>query len=139
MASLHTQVFSVPELGWPWTNFEAPSTLAAAKTATATAPHLPQQDEKTCQEGQGHEEHPQIPSTLVKVPYRTLFKVPKSRTMVQTAAQTKKKVKAVGAKTASFSANDVTREKRHQSQEGRGQKHASGDFRITLESRNFPS
>ena len=94
--------------------------LLAAKTAAATAQHLPQQDQKTCQEGQGHGEHRQIHSTLIRI---TILVI-KIGTMVQSVVQTKKWVRAVtGVLAANLYANDETREKCHQSQEGRGHKH----------------
>ena len=85
--------------------------LPAAKTAAATAQHLPQQDQKTYQEGQGHGEHPQIQihSTLKPIVMTILVKI---GTMVQSVVQTKKWVPAGGGVlAANFSANDVTREK----------------------------
>ena len=62
--------------------------LPAAKTAAATAQHLPQQDQKAYQEGQGHGEHPQIQihSTL-RIRMTILVKI---GTMVQSVVQTKK-------------------------------------------------
>jgi len=84
--------------------------LPAAKTA-ATALHLPQQDQKTYQEGQGHGEHPQIQthSTLRPIAITILVKI---GTMVQSVVQTKKWVPAGGGVlAANFSANDLTRGK----------------------------
>ena len=103
MASLYTQIPPIPELGWPWTNFEALSTLAEAKATAATAAtaqYLPQQDQKTCQEGHVHGQHPRNTiSTLI------LIELIIQKNQIATV-RTKKWVPAVYA--ANLSANDVT-------------------------------